>query len=319
MFTFKKLGAILLTGALISTLAACSSTTSEDCTPLAKENGSAVNSVKISLGSAGTAPTATFPTPLLATEPEVKVLKGGSGQKLLPGEAFSVELSFYNGQTGENMGATTFNGQNPQSASLDKSSPLSFLNSVLQCAKVGSRIVGVVPNSQLVSSDGVDLTGGSKDMTLVVIADVVSVSLTRSNGAEQPPVDGLPSVKLADNGAPTITIPTTAAPTELKVAVLKKGTGPVVSATSTVVVHYTGVLWDGGKIFDSSWSRNQTASFAISGVVPGFGQALTGQTVGSQVLAVIPPALGYGATGAGTTVPGNATLVFVVDILGIAK
>lgn len=314
-----KLAALAVTALLSASLVACSTGPNEDCTPLAKENGSAVNSVKVSMASAGTAPTATFPTPLNATEPEVKVIKGGNGQKILPGEAFSLELSFYNGQTGENMGATSFNGQNPQAASLDKGSPLSFLNSVLQCAKVGSRIVGVVPSSQLMSADGSDLTGGNKDMTLVVIADVVSVSLNRANGADQPAVDGLPTVKLAENGAPTITVPSTPAPTDLKVAVLKKGTGPVVSSSSTVIVHYTGMLWDGGKVFDSSWSRNQTASFPISGVVPGFGQALTGQTVGSQILTVIPPALGYGATGAGASVPPNATLIFVVDILGIAK
>lgn len=314
-----KIAALAVTALLSTSLVACSTATNEDCSPLAKENGAAVNSVKVSMASAGTAPTATFPTPLLATEPEVKVIKGGSGQKILPGEAFSLELSFYNGQTGENMGSTTFNGQNPQSASLEKSSPLSFLNSVLQCAKVGSRIVGVVPSSQLVSADGSDLTGGSKEMTLVVIADVVSVSLNRANGADQPAVDGLPTVKLADNGAPSITVPSTPAPTELKVAVLKKGSGPVVSASSTVIVHYTGVLWDGGKVFDSSWARNQTASFPISGVVPGFGQALTGQSVGSQILTVIPPALGYGATGSGSAIPPNATLVFVVDILGVAK
>lgn len=315
----KKFLSIALSGLLVSTLAACSSPSADDCTPLAKENGSAVNSVKVNLGAGGTAPTATFPTPLLASEPEVKILKSGSGQKLMPGESYSVELSFYNGQTGENMGATTFNGQNPQSATLDKTSPLSFLNSVFQCAKVGSRIVGVVPNSQLLSADGADLTGGSKEMTLVVIADLVSISLNRANGADQPAVEGLPVVKLAENGAPSITIPSTAPPTDLKVAVLKKGTGPVVTSSSTVIVHYTGVLWNGGTVFDSSWTRNQSASFPISGVVPGFGQALTGQTVGSQILAVIPPALGYGANGAGSSIPGNATLVFVVDILGIAK
>ena len=55
-----------------------------------------------------------------------------------------------------------------------------------------------------------------------------------------------------------------------------------------------------------------SASFAV----PGFAQALEGQTVGSQIHAVIPPELGYGAEGSGT-IPGDATLVFVIDILGI--
>ena len=54
----------------------------------------------------------------------------------------------------------------------------------------------------------------------------------------------------------------------------------------------------------------------LDGVVPGFAEALEGQTVGSQVLVVIPPELAYGEEGAGS-IPANATLVFVIDILGI--
>ena len=63
----------------------------------------------------------------------------------------------------------------------------------------------------------------------------------------------------------------------------------------TVLVHYTGVKWSDGTVFDSSWERGAPASFATTGVVEGFKQALEGQTVGSQVLVVIPPEFGYGA------------------------
>jgi FKBP-type peptidyl-prolyl cis-trans isomerase len=68
-------------------------------------------------------------------------------------------------------------------------------------------------------------------------------------------------------------------------------------------------------VFDSSWKRGAPTQFSISGVVPGFQKALVGQKVGSQVVAVVTPADGYGDKGSGS-IPANATLVFVIDILG---
>ena len=62
-----------------------------------------------------------------------------------------------------------------------------------------------------------------------------------------------------------------------------------------VRVHYTGVTWADHEVFDSSWD-SQPASLTLDGVVPGFAQALEGATVGSQLLVVIPPDLGYGDT-----------------------
>jgi peptidylprolyl isomerase len=124
-------------------------------------------------------------------------------------------------------------------------------------------------------------------------------------------------VKLAANGEPTITVPKTDAPTALKIADLKKGTGKTVKTGDTVTVHYTGVVWSTGAVFDSSWTRGQPASFATTGVIPGFGKALVGQKVGSQVIAVIPPADGYGSSVPAnqTAITATSTLVFVVDIL----
>ena len=58
-------------------------------------------------------------------------------------------------------------------------------------------------------------------------------------------------------------------------------------------MNYTGWLWDGTQ-FDSSWDRGEPATFALTGVIAGWTQGLVGQTVGSQVLLVIPPDLGYG-------------------------
>jgi hypothetical protein len=311
--------AVLATTAVLTvSLVGCSSSSANSCSSLADNGGSAVDSVKVSTES-GQAPTATFPSPLTVTKAQVKVINPSEGQQVLPGGAYSAELALFSGETGEPLGSTSFNGSDTQSDTLSKTSGLSFLNSVLQCARSGSRIVGVIPNKELVNASGQSLTGGSTSETLVVVADITSASLARADGAPQSSPDGFPKVVLDPKGVPGITVPKTAPPTELKVAVLKSGTGAEVTSNSNVFVNYTGVLWDTGAVFDSSWTKGAVATFNVAEVVPGFSQALIGQKVGSQIVVVIPPDLAYGATGAGSSVPPNATLVFVVDILGIAK
>ena len=84
----------------------------------------------------------------------------------------------------------------------------------------------------------------------------VRTPLAKATGDAVAPVDGQPTVTLAADGKPTITIPSgVPAPTSLVVQPLIKGTGPVVTAGQTISVHYTGVIYDGGKQFDSSWDR----------------------------------------------------------------
>ena len=78
------------------------------------------------------------------------------------------------------------------------------------------------------------------------------------------------------------------------------------------------MIWAGGKQFDSSWDRGQPASFPIGTdkVLPGWDEGLVGQTVGSQVLLVVPPDKGYGSAGEPNAgISGTDTLVFVIDIL----
>jgi len=95
-----------------------------------------------------------------------------------------------------------------------------------------------------------------------------------------------------------------------------KGDGPKVGAQDTVTVDYVGINGRTGQEFDSSWKSGQPATFSLGpGMITGFNKALAGQTVGSRVVAAIPPEDGYGAQGnpqAG--IKGTDTLVFVIDI-----
>ena len=150
------------------------------------------------------------------------------------------------------------------------------------------------------------------------VIDVVETGELIADGEPQPPVDGMPEVTLDDDGVPTVEIPDAPPPADLEVAVLQQGRGAVVRDGDTVTVQYVGVNWSTGEEFDSSWSRGAVSSFSLQQVVAGFAQGLQGQKVGSQVIIVVPPELGYGEAGNGSTIGGDDTIVFVVDILASA-
>ena len=96
------------------------------------------------------------------------------------------------------------------------------------------------------------------------------------------------------------------------------GTGPEARPGQNVSVHYTGWLTNGQK-FDSSRDRGQPFSFPLGGgrVIQGWDQGVAGMRVGGQRRLTIPPAMGYGASGAAGVIPPNATLIFDVELLGV--
>lgn len=102
----------------------------------------------------------------------------------------------------------------------------------------------------------------------------------------------------------------------LQYEVLKAGDGPKPKATDTVRCHYHGTLID-GTVFDSSVRRGQPADFPVGGVIAGWVEALQLMPVGSKWKLYIPYNLGYGARGAGQSIPPYATLIFEVELLQI--
>jgi peptidylprolyl isomerase len=118
---------------------------------------------------------------------------------------------------------------------------------------------------------------------------------------------------------PVVTPPAGPAPTKLETKELIAGTGAEAKAGDTVVVNYVGVLYKGGKEFDASWKRHETFSFTLGKgqVIKGWDQGIVGMKVGGRRELVIPSELAYGKTGSPPTIPANAPLVFVVDLLGV--
>jgi peptidylprolyl isomerase len=122
--------------------------------------------------------------------------------------------------------------------------------------------------------------------------------------------------------AQTLAGATVTTPSGLKVTDSKVGTGPEPKSGQTVVVHYTGWLYENGakgQKFDSSLDRGEPFEFPIGQgqVIAGWDEGVATMKVGGKRTLIIPPALGYGAQGAGGVIPPNATLIFDVELLDV--
>jgi len=100
----------------------------------------------------------------------------------------------------------------------------------------------------------------------------------------------------------------------LQYKVLEEGEGPSPKAGDTVTVHYRGTLVDGTE-FDSSYQRGEPATFPLTGVIPGWTEALQLMKKGSKWVLYIPADLAYGERGAGNRIPPNSTLIFEVEMI----
>ena len=162
---------------------------------------------------------------------------------------------------------------------------------------------------------------GLRHIVLVMLCVGLSLACSRghSSSSDRTGSSGgsVPSVANAANvhAEPIISAGSPPRPTSLVTKDLVVGTGATAAAANTVTVQYVGANYADGKDFDSSWQRGQPATFRLSGTVAGFGQGIAGMKAGGRREIVIPPALGYGATGSPPAVSPNETLVFVVDLL----
>jgi len=315
---------IAVAAASVLLLAGCASSndTFAGITPSCEafKGGSEIDQVKVT-GAEGKVPTVEFPTKgdgtsqlsLIKTS-QTKVVKEGSGPAFTGDQLVTFEYVILNSANGEVLASTKFDGTDAASQVFDSSTTKIFCDA-LTGVKEGSLVVFANPKSEA------DPNGTT------YVLQLTKVYLPHANGAIQPLPTGLPSVVRAPKtGQPGLVAPSFSAPKDFQKATLIKGAGEVVKTGDSITVHYVGWVWGSeiGAAFDSSWdSGNGPATFTLKtgdgGLIPGFVKALDGETVGSQVIASMPAADGYGADGNGGSIPGGATLLFVVDILGVNK
>jgi len=290
---------------------------SGECT--SASSGSASDSITVT-GDVGAAPTTTFKGPLSVDETERSVVTEGDGELVDIGSVATIDFTIYNGTSGDQVFSTLDEGGTQLQLTVDDTQYIPGIVNAVACVPVGSRVVAVIPPADAFGDTGNESLGIAATDSMVMVADVEGLVPTRADGEDQPAQDGFPTVTLDDDGAPTVTVPDTDAPAELQVETLKKGDGPVVGDGDSVTVQYQGVIWDSGTVFDQSWGNGGPRTFQTTGVVTGFAAGMIGQTVGSQVVVVIPPDQGYGPDGNDAAgIKGTDTLVFVVDILATAS
>ncbi|MEW1961686.1 FKBP-type peptidyl-prolyl cis-trans isomerase [Microbacterium sp. NPDC077644] len=269
-------------------------------------------------GEIGTKPDVELFTPVGGESSTFGDVVVGDGRALTsPSQSAVFEFSLFSGKTGEPVAGTAYDDERASLASVGYWEQIvPAFGTALECATEGSRVLSVVTPEDFGAAN-LEGFGLDADEPVVAVFDVVKVFPSRAEGSPQyNDAAGMPTVVRAADGRPGVIVPDSSAPTDLTVQTLIKGDGQKVAEDDSILVNYTGVLWNERTVFDSSWDRGTAATFDMAGVIPGFTQGLAGQTVGSQVLLVIPAELGYGEQGGGS-VPPNSTLVFVVDILGI--
>ncbi|MEU2224520.1 FKBP-type peptidyl-prolyl cis-trans isomerase [Streptomyces sp. NPDC018347] len=194
----------------------------------------------------------------------------------------------------------------------------------LQGKKTGSRIEIAVPPALGYGKGGNPQAGIKGTDTLVFVIDLIESFNSKSSakGTVVPQTDAaLPKVGTNTDGqVPKVTVPPrTDPPKKLVSEYVLEGDGPELKADQTVLCQFQGLVWDGGKTFQRTYGSGRLSQFSLEQMqqaVKGLAQGLTGKKVGSRVLLVIPPELGYGDNPpSGGAVKKGSTLVFTVDIL----
>ncbi|MBO3662484.1 FKBP-type peptidyl-prolyl cis-trans isomerase [Microbacterium stercoris] len=233
-----------------------------------------------------------------------------------------LDITLFDGETGAPLIGTAYDGD------VSSLGPLSgwtqqfpAFEDALLCATEGSRIAvaisedGIAPEvRQQYAQAGIPDEG-----SLIAVLDVRKVLPLAASGSVQFNSGlGLPTVVRTPDGVPGIIVPDAKAPTDVVSQTLIKGDGEKLTAQDAPLVQYTAVSWDGREVTDSTWGTGDAAPAPMQ-LTPGlfgegFAKALVGQTVGSQIMVVVPDGLGP-QQGAAPFREGE-TIVFVVDILG---
>lgn len=205
---FRPLASLSVAAAAVLLLAGCSGSTPDTSDSAsagglcaaAAPSGAASDAVTVD-GDPGTPATATFSTPLDVTELERTVVTEGTGDAIEEGQLVSYAITAYDASSGEELGQLGYNEGEvlPQAVAVD--SPLAAF---LGCANIGTRVVATLPASE------------NNQTAAIYVLDLTGVASSVADGEAVDPVEGFPTVELAEDGEPTVTLPGTEAPTEVQ-------------------------------------------------------------------------------------------------------
>ncbi|MGV4987219.1 FKBP-type peptidyl-prolyl cis-trans isomerase [Streptomyces sp. NRAIS4] len=252
----------------------------------------------------------------------VKTVIAGSGRTIAENDFVQANYLGQIWDTGK-VFDNSYDRHSPLVLQLAQGSVIDGWRYALAGKKVGSRVLIAVPPALGYGKSGNAQAGIKGPDTLVFVIDLIDSFNSKSSvkGREVAQSDAaLPKVATNTDGmVPKVTVPKTAPPKKLVSTYVLEGDGPALKADQTVLCQFQGLVWDGGKTFQRTYGSGRLSQFALQQMeqaVKGLAQGLTGKKVGSRVLIVVPPELGYGDTPpSGGVIKKGSTLVFTVDIL----
>lgn len=234
-------------------------------------------------------------------------------------EKSSVKYRFYvgNGTTGKEIQS---NYAENEPATLALGGISEKIRGEIIGKSIGDRVAVAMPVTDLFGKEGSPEQGLKPTEDLVLVFDLLEEAEAPLDGpqgtAVDPPAD---APQVVEEDGKVVGVDFSAAPkqppTELQVIPLIEGEGAKLKKSDQIVADYLGVVWGAKQPFDDSYSRGEPLNLPLGNLVKGWGQGLEGVSVGSRVLLVIPPELGYGGQEQ-EGIPADSTLVFVVDVLG---
>ncbi len=309
----RSLAAIPLAALVLSATTACG----EDGGDTAATTSGAIDGLTVS-GKFGAEPKVEVDG-LDVSEPETGTIITGDGAEVAEDDAVRFRFYAADGSNGQVV-ASNYNDPEPTKLSLETPGPF---NEYLVGSHIGDRVAVALPVKDLVGEGQAPPPGLKRKDDLVLVFDVIEEVEPPLAGPEGDPVDppaDAPSVVEEDGDVTGLDFTDAPAkpPKKLQVIPLVEGTGDEVAEGDNLTVDYYGAVWGEEKAFDDSYSRGEPAEFPLAkgGLIEGWVEGLQGVTVGSRVMLVIPPEQGYGKKGSPPAIPGNATLVFVIDVLG---
>ena len=267
-------------------------------------------------GGFGEEPEVTVPDPWAITTTQWQVLVQGTGSVVATTGLVQANYYGVNARTGV-VFDESYTGGKP--VTLDMRQIIPGWIKACTDQKVGSRLLVAITGA-----DGYDSIGGNEsvgieiDDTLVFVIDIVQTEIPVSTGTPVTVTNpDLPTVE-GESDHPTLNIPSQEAPTELVVQTLIKGQGPTVVAEDSIEVNYVEYVWATKSLVRQTYGYSPLTDL-LSSTIPGWKEALVGQTVGSRVLLIVPPDKAYPEGNPDLGVAKGSTMVYLIDIMFAAQ
>ncbi|MDO5534917.1 MAG: FKBP-type peptidyl-prolyl cis-trans isomerase [Propionibacteriaceae bacterium] len=263
-------------------------------------------------GEPGSAPEVTIPTPFAVDETRTRTLVEGQADVPVAEADSLVEVHYVgvNARTGE-VFDTSWEDGTPRMFQLDQVVP--GFTKGLTGTKAGQRILIVMPGT-----DGYDASGGNPNAgiqvgdSLAFVVDVVTVAAQQATGVAETPE--LPVTLGEADGKPTVTIDSASTPpAELLVAPVIRGAQRPVAAGEQIMVKYRAWSWKTGELVEDKFDNPVAGN--LDDTIEAWKQGLVGQPLGSRLVLVAPPSLGYDKPSQNPPIEAGDTVVYVIDLL----